>query len=33
MALSLALAAPFFVAFIMIPEFIMRGVFLRGAFN
>lgn len=33
MALSLALAAPFFVAFIMIPDFIMRGVFLRGAFT
>jgi putative peptidoglycan lipid II flippase len=33
MALSLALTAPFFIAFIMIPEFIMRGVFLRGAFT
>jgi putative peptidoglycan lipid II flippase len=33
MALSLALTAPFFVAFIMIPEFIMRGVFVRGAFT
>ncbi|WP_026606157.1 murein biosynthesis integral membrane protein MurJ [Methylocapsa acidiphila] len=33
MALSLVLAAPFFVAFIMIPDFIMRGVFLRGAFT
>jgi putative peptidoglycan lipid II flippase len=33
MALSLALSAPFFIAFIMIPEFIMRGVFLRGAFT
>ncbi len=33
MALSLALTAPFFVAFIMIPEFIMRGIFLRGAFT
>ncbi|WOJ91564.1 murein biosynthesis integral membrane protein MurJ [Methylocapsa polymorpha] len=33
MALSLALAAPFFVAFIMIPDSIMRGVFLRGAFT
>lgn len=33
MALSLALAAPFFVAFIMIPDFIMRGIFLRGAFT
>jgi putative peptidoglycan lipid II flippase len=33
MALSIALAAPCFVAFIMIPEVIMRGVFLRGAFT
>ncbi len=33
MALSLALTAPFFIAFIMIPDFIMRGVFLRGAFT
>jgi putative peptidoglycan lipid II flippase len=33
MALTLALCAPFFIAFIMIPEFIMRGVFLRGAFT
>lgn len=33
MALSLALTAPFFVAFIMIPEFIMRGIFVRGAFT
>ncbi|MHB8885445.1 MAG: murein biosynthesis integral membrane protein MurJ [Methylovirgula sp.] len=33
MALSIALAAPFFVAFIMIPDVIMRGVFLRGAFT
>lgn len=33
MALSLALSAPFFVAFIMIPDFIMRGIFLRGAFT
>jgi putative peptidoglycan lipid II flippase len=33
MALSIVLAAPFFVAFIMIPEVIMRGVFLRGAFT
>ena len=33
MALSLALTAPFFVAFIMIPEFIMRGVFVRGRFT
>src|SRR5579863_7722811 len=33
MALSIVLGAPFFVAFIMIPEVIMRGVFLRGAFT
>ncbi|HMF05672.1 MAG TPA: murein biosynthesis integral membrane protein MurJ [Methylocella sp.] len=33
MALSLALTAPFFIAFIMIPETIMRGIFLRGAFT
>ena len=33
MALSLALSAPFFIAFIMIPDAIMRGVFLRGAFT
>jgi putative peptidoglycan lipid II flippase len=33
LAVSLALCAPFFVAFIMIPEIIMRGVFLRGAFT
>jgi putative peptidoglycan lipid II flippase len=33
MALSLALSAPFFIAFIMIPELVMRGVFLRGAFT
>ena len=33
MALSLALTAPFFIAFIMIPDDIMRGVFQRGAFT
>ena len=33
MALSLALTAPFFIAFIMIPDDIMHGVFLRGAFT
>jgi putative peptidoglycan lipid II flippase len=33
MALSLAVSAPFFVAFIMISDCIMRGVFLRGAFT
>lgn len=33
MALTIALSAPFFIAFIMIPDAIMRGVFLRGAFT
>jgi putative peptidoglycan lipid II flippase len=33
MALSLVLTAPFFIAFIMIPDAIMRGVFQRGAFT
>lgn len=33
MALTLALAAPFFVAFLIIPDLIMRGVFMRGAFT
>lgn len=33
MALSLALTAPFFIAFIMIPDVIMRGIFERGAFT
>jgi putative peptidoglycan lipid II flippase len=33
LSLSLILSAPFFIAFIMIPEMIMRGVFLRGAFT
>ncbi|WP_036260151.1 murein biosynthesis integral membrane protein MurJ [Methylocapsa aurea] len=33
MALSLALCAPFSIAFFMIPDVIMRGVFLRGAFT
>jgi putative peptidoglycan lipid II flippase len=33
MALTLALSAPFFVAFVLIPEQIMRGAFLRGAFT
>ena len=32
-ALTLALSAPFFVAFILIPGPIMRGVFLRGHFT
>jgi putative peptidoglycan lipid II flippase len=33
MALTIALSAPFFVAFMLIPDVIMRGVFLRGAFT
>jgi putative peptidoglycan lipid II flippase len=33
MALTIALAAPFFVAFATIPLEIMRGVFLRGRFT
>ncbi len=33
MALTIALSAPFFIAFIMIPDTIMRGLFLRGAFT
>jgi len=33
MALTLILSAPFFIAFIMIPDLIMRGIFLRGAFT
>ncbi len=33
MALSVLIAAPCSVAFIMIPEIIMRGVFLHGAFT
>jgi putative peptidoglycan lipid II flippase len=32
-AISLALSAPFVVAFAFIPEPIMRGAFLRGAFT
>ncbi len=32
-ALTLALAAPFFVAFVLMPDEIMRGVFLRGKFT
>ena len=32
-ALTLALSAPFFLAFVLIPEEIMRGVFLRGKFT
>ena len=33
MALTLALAAPFFIAFVLMPDEIMRGVFLRGKFT
>ncbi|MCC0005109.1 MAG: murein biosynthesis integral membrane protein MurJ [Methylobacteriaceae bacterium] len=33
MALTIALAAPFFVAFLTIPELIMRAVFVRGRFT
>jgi putative peptidoglycan lipid II flippase len=33
MALTVALCAPFFVAFLTIPDLIMRGVFLRGRFT
>jgi putative peptidoglycan lipid II flippase len=33
MALTIALSAPFFVAFVMVAEPIMRGAFLRGAFT
>ena len=33
MAITIALCAPFAVAFLMIPEAIMRGVFLRGQFT
>jgi len=32
-ALTLALAAPFLVAFLVLPEETMRGAFLRGAFT
>ena len=33
MALTIALSMPFFVAFLMIPDLIMQGVFLRGRFT
>jgi putative peptidoglycan lipid II flippase len=33
MALTIALTAPFFVAFVTIPELIMRGLFMRGKFT
>ena len=32
-ALSVALSAPFFVAFIMLPDWIMRAIFEHGAFT
>jgi len=33
MALTIALAAPFFIAFVTIPELIMSGLFMRGKFT
>ena len=33
MALTLMLSAPFLVAFLMVPGTIMRGLFMRGAFD
>jgi putative peptidoglycan lipid II flippase len=33
MAITLAVSAPFVVAFLMLPDLIIRGVFLRGAFT
>ena len=33
MAITLAVAAPFLVAFLMLPDLIMRGIFQRGAFT
>ncbi len=33
MALTIALAAPFFIVFLAIPDIIIRGVFQRGAFD
>jgi putative peptidoglycan lipid II flippase len=33
MALTIALAAPFFIAFVTLPELIMRGLFMRGKFT
>jgi putative peptidoglycan lipid II flippase len=33
MALSLALVAPFLVGFLVIPEEMVRGAYMRGAFN
>jgi putative peptidoglycan lipid II flippase len=33
MALTLTLAAPFFVAFLIMPDLVMRAVFVRGRFT
>jgi putative peptidoglycan lipid II flippase len=33
MALTLTLAAPFFVAFLVIPDLLMRAIFVRGRFT
>ena len=33
MALTLLLSAPFLIAFLMVPDTIMRGLFMRGAFD
>ena len=33
MALTLALSMPFVIAFVLVPEAIMRGLFMRGAFD
>lgn len=33
MAITLALTTPFFLAFILVPQEIMRGIFLRGRFG
>jgi putative peptidoglycan lipid II flippase len=33
MALTIALTAPFFVAFVTIPELVMSGLFMRGKFT
>ena len=33
MAMTLALSMPFVIAFVLVPEAIMRGLFMRGAFD
>jgi putative peptidoglycan lipid II flippase len=33
MAMTLALSMPFVVAFVLVPDVIMRGLFMRGAFD